>query len=92
MLALGVVANTPLPECLDRGAGELVHAAPPLRGDQRLDPGVAALARADGVPVALALLELVVLLQPGDDALVRLLLIEPLEALRGEAAVRPDHR
>src|SRR4029077_20993753 len=37
-------------ERLDRGACELVHAAPPLRGDERLDPGVAAPRRAARMP------------------------------------------
>ena len=63
VLALGVVADAPRLERLDRGARELVHPAPPLRRDERLDARVAALAGADRVAVVLALLELAVLLR-----------------------------
>ena len=57
VLALRVVADAPLAQRRDRRLRELVHAAPPLRRDERLDPRVAPLARADGVTVRLALLE-----------------------------------
>ena len=60
MLALRVVADAPLAQRLERRPSRLLHRAPPLERDQRLDPRVAALAGADRVPVALSLLELVV--------------------------------
>ena len=93
MLALGVVADAPLAQRLERRPSRLLHRAPPLERDQRLDPRVAALARADRVPVALSLLELVVLLQPRDDSLVGLGLGQARELARllVQPAVRPDH-
>ena len=77
VLALRVVADAPLAQRLDRRARELVHRAPPLRRDERLDPRVAALAGADRVAVGLPLLELAALLEPRDDPLVGLLLRQP---------------
>src|SRR3954451_20658976 len=91
MLTLGVVSNALRAEGVDRRPRELVHAAPPLRRDERLEAPVTALAPADRVPVALALLQLVVLLQPRDDALVHLFLRHAPEPLGGDAAVRADH-
>ena len=91
VLALGVVADAPLAQRLDRRARELVHPAPPLGRDERLDPRVAALARPHRVAVGLALLELAALLEPGDDPRVGLRLRHALEALCREPAVRPDH-
>ena len=78
----------------ERGLARLLHRAPPLERDERLDARVAALAGADGVVVALALLEPVVLPQPGDDALVRLALVSPASspARLVHPAVRADHR
>ena len=49
------------------GPRELVHPAPPLGRDERLDARVAALARPDRVAVVLALLELAALLEPRED-------------------------
>ena len=92
VLALRVEPDMPRAKLLDRRPGELVHPAPPLRRDERLDPRVAALARADGVAVRLALLELPALLEPRDDPLVGRLLVEALEALGHHPAVEPDHR
>src|SRR5581483_6416117 len=92
VLALRVVANALRAQRVDRRPTELVHAAPPLRRDERLDARVAALARADGMAVALALLELIVLAQPRDDALVHLVLRQAFEALRRYAPVGADHR
>src|SRR5204863_470667 len=91
VLALGVVADAPRAQRVECRPCELVHPAPPLRRDERLDPRVTALAPTDGVPVVLALLELVVLLEPGDDVIVRPLLRHPLEALRGHTSVGADH-
>ena len=68
VLRLRVVADAPLAQRLERRLARLLHRAPPLQRDERLDPRVAALAGADRVPVALALLEPVVLPQPGEDA------------------------
>ncbi len=92
VLALRVEPDAPRAKLLDRRARELVHPAPPLRRDERLDPGVAALARADGVPVRLPPHELVPLLEPGDDLPVGGLLVEALEALGDHPAVRADDR
>src|SRR5581483_10647983 len=92
VLRLGVVADAALAQRLDRRPGQLVHPAPPLGRDERLDARVAALARADRVPVALAPLELPPLLEPGDDAAIGFALVEPLEALGDHAAVGPDDR
>ncbi len=64
------------------GPCELVHPAPPLRRDERLDPGVAALARPDRMAVVLALLEPVVPGEPVEDHLVGLLLGQALESPR----------
>src|SRR5262249_26440249 len=72
VLALGMKDDLPRAERLDRRRGKLGHHAPPLRRHERLDARVAALTRADRVAVVLALVELVVLLQPRDDALVDL--------------------
>ena len=53
--------------------------APPLQRDERLDARAGALAVADGVPVALALLEPARAPQPLDDVLAGLLLGQPDE-------------
>ena len=92
VLALGVVADASRLKRVDRGSSELVHPAPPLQRDERLDPRMATLAGADGVSVALALLQLSVLLPPLHDAGVRSGLVEPGE-LRGgdQPPVEPDH-
>ena len=82
VLALGVVADAPHLQRLDRRPCELVHAAPPLQRDERLDAGVAALTRADRVAVVLPLLELPLAGQPVEDDAVRLGLGQPLESLR----------
>ena len=47
VLRLGVVPHTPLAQRLERGLAQLLHRHPPLERDERLDPRVAALARAD---------------------------------------------
>lgn len=93
MLRFGVVAHAPFAERVERGPRRLFHRAPPLERDQRLDPCMAALAGADGMPVALPLLELVVLRQPRDDPLVGLFLRQSGELARGlvHPAVGPDH-
>ena len=73
---------------------ELVHPYPPLQRDERLDARAGALAVAYRVAVRLALFELVVLLQPGDDTIGRLLLGEAgkVARCRVHAAVEADHR
>ena len=93
VLRLGVVADAPLLQRRERRLARLLHRHPPLQRDERLDPGVAALARADRVPVVLALLEPVVLLQPGEHGLVGLLLRLPGEVagVLVHPAVRTDH-
>ena len=54
--------DAPLAQRLERRLLQLVHRAPPLERDQRLDPALAALAERDRVTVRLALLELPALL------------------------------
>ena len=77
------------------GFSQLLHRAPPLQRDPRLDPALAAVAERDRVPVRLALLELAVLAcSHCEDALVRLLLRQPgeLAGLVVHPPVRSDHR
>ncbi len=76
VLRLGMEADGAGLERAHGGLLQLVHGAPPLERDQRLDAAFAALAEGDGVPVGLALLEEAALLAPGDDLLRRLLLGE----------------
>src|SRR6266540_1970811 len=59
---------------------QLLHRAPPLERDPWLDPGLTAVAEPDGVAVRLASLELVMFLQPVEDARVGLLLRETRQA------------
>ena len=79
---------------VERRLLQLLHRAPPLQRDPRLDPRLAAVAERDRVPVRLPLLELVVLAQPGEDALVRLLLGQAGELARllVHQPVGADHR
>ena len=93
VLRLGVVADAPLAERLDRRRAELLHRAPPLERDQRLDARVAALARPDRVAVRLALLDEAALLGPLEHPRARLLLREPGEiaGLGVHPSVGPDH-
>src|SRR5262249_60328067 len=79
MLRLGVEPHPAGAHRLERRLLQLVHRAPPLRRDQRLDPVLAAVAERDGMPVRLALLELVALAEPGEDAFLGLLLRQALE-------------
>jgi hypothetical protein len=67
VLALGVEDDLAVAQRLERRLLELVHRAPPLQRDQRLDPALAALAERDGVAVVLALLELAALAEPVED-------------------------
>src|SRR5438445_23501 len=69
------------------------HGAPPLERDTRLDPGLAAVTQRDGMSIRLALLELIVFLEPHEHALIRLLLREPrqLAGLLVHAAVGTNH-
>ena len=76
------------------GRGHRLHLAPPLQRDERLDARAGALAVADGVPVALALLERPCPAQPLDDVVGGLLLGEADELRRDiarHAAVEADH-
>ena len=93
VLRLGVVHDLPRVERLDRRLLDLVHPAPPLQRDERLDAVVAALARRHRVAVALALLDLAALGRPREDALLGLVLREAGELARGvvHPAVGPDH-
>ena len=89
VLALGVEPDVPRAKLLDQGARSLVHPAPPLWRDERLDPGVAALARSDGVTVRLPLHEPV---RSSNQATIRPvggLLVEALEAFGDHQAVGP---
>ncbi len=80
VLRLGVEAHAPLAQRGERRLLQLVHRAPPLERDQRLDPALAALAERDRVPVGLALLEQAALAAPGEDPLLGLLLREARRA------------
>src|SRR5207249_5697650 len=90
VLALRVVAHLAGAERLERTLLDLVHRAPPLQRDERLDPRVAAFARRDAVAVVLALLEQPALAAPGEDLLFRLLLRQPFETLGGLETVGAD--
>ena len=76
VLRLGVVAHAARLQSLDRRRAELVHAAPPLERDQRLDAALAALADGDRVAVGLTALDEAALLAPGQHAAAGFLLIE----------------
>ena len=93
VLRLGVVADPSRPECLERRLLELLHRAPPLQRDQRLDSALAALAERDGVPVRLAPLEQAVLPDPVEDPRLGLLLRQAgeLTGLVVHATVGADH-
>ena len=90
MLALGVVDDLAVAKRCERPLLDLVHRAPPLQRDQRLDPAAAALAQGNGVAVVLPLDELVTLAQPIEDLVAGLLLGQPFEAGRRDEPVGPD--
>ena len=91
VLRLGVVPHAALLQRGDGRAGGLVHAAPPLQRDERLDAGVAALARPDRVPVVLALDEPPALLHPSEHRLVGLRLARARQGRRPRRSCgRPD--
>ena len=94
MLRLGVVAHAPAAQRLERRLLQLLHRAPPLQRDARLDATSASIADGDRVPVRLALFEAAVLLQPFEHARVGFLLRQPLVLahLCVHASVGPDHR
>src|SRR5262249_16382856 len=73
----GVEGQRAVLERLDRRPRKLGHVAPPLERDERLDACAGALAVADGVPVALALLQPALAPEPVDDVLGRLVLGQP---------------
>src|SRR5262249_38069536 len=79
VLRLGVELDASGAQGLERRLLELVHPAPPLQRDPRLDPRLAAVAERDGVPERLALLQLVVLAKPVEDPLLGFLLREARE-------------
>ena len=91
--ALGREADASFLDGRDRRRGELLHRAPPLQHDERLDARVAALARGHGVAVRLLSLEEPALAHPREDALTRLRLRQPGEVPRpfAHAPVEPDH-
>ena len=93
MLRLGVVPDAARAKHLERRLLQLVHAAPPLEGDERLDPALAALADGDRMAVRLALLEQAALLAPGEHERPRLLLRQPGDLGHDvvHAAVGADH-
>src|SRR5207253_1209073 len=93
MLRLRVVAHAALPQRRERRLLEVVHPAPPLQRDKRLDPALAPLAESDRVPVGLALDEQASFADPGEDALLGLLLGEARELARlgVHPRIRPDH-
>src|SRR5882724_9669713 len=93
VLRFRVVAHAAGAERLECGPSQLLHRAPPLQGDARLDAAVALVAERHRVAVGLALLELTVLLQPLEDALVRFFLGQAgkLPSLLVHPAVRSDH-
>ena len=93
VLRLGVEADAAVAKRRQRRFLQLLHRAPPLERDPRLDPRLAAVAEGDRVPVRLALLELVVLLQPREHTVVRLRLGQSGEVagLLVHRPVRPDH-
>ena len=90
----GVKRTRPSLTAATRRRGQLLHRAPPLEHDQRLDAGVAALAGADRVAVRLAAVELPALLQPREHARAGLLLRQAGEVagLVVHPAVGADHR
>ena len=92
-LALGADADAAVADDLERGLGELVHAAEPLQRDQRLDPLAGAVGERDVVRVGLGARDPALLAQRLDHRLARLERGEALEALagrRGHAAVLAD--
>src|SRR3954454_19433754 len=90
MLALLVVADLAAPQRFELPLLDLVHRAPPLQRDERLDARVAALAERDAVPVVLPLLDEPALLAPVEDRFRRLLLGQAFEPGGGDAPVEPD--
>ena len=89
MLRLRVVAHATLAERCDRGLCRLLHGAPPLERDERLDPRMATLAGSDRVAIRLAL-STNPLVRPGDDARARLLLRQPVE-VAAASFMRPSN-
>ena len=94
MLRLGVEPDPARAERLERGLLELVHRAPPLHRDPRLDTGLASVAESHRMAVRLTLLELIALAQPGKDSFVSLGLGQAgeLTGLVAHATVSRDHR
>ena len=94
VLRLGMELDAARAQSLQRRLLQLVHPAPPLQRDPRLDPRLAAVAERDRVAVRLALVELVALAEPVEDPLLGFLLREPGERARllVHPAVWPDHR
>src|SRR5271170_2125957 len=84
VLALGVVDDLAVPERFERALLDLLHRAPPLQRDQRLDPAFAPLTQRHCVPVVDAIDELATLTQPVEDLVARLLLRQPFETGGGD--------
>src|SRR3990172_5528617 len=78
VLRLGVVADAMRPEHVERRLLQLLHRAPPLQRNQRLDAALAALAEHNAVPVMLALLEQIALAAPVEHSPLGLVLRQTL--------------
>src|SRR5664280_2683625 len=93
VLRLGMEADAPLAQRLQRRLLQLLHRAPPLQRDARLDAGLAALAEGDRVTEGLARDEQIALLAPSENALRRLFLSQAgeLRHLVVHASVGADH-
>src|SRR3954452_10588693 len=82
VLGLRMESHPALAERRERGLLQLLHFAPPLHGNTRLDPRLAAVAERDGVPVRLSFLELIVFAKPLEDPRLGLLLGQPGQSPR----------
>src|SRR4249919_1946543 len=94
VLRVRVIPDATLVQRFERRLLELLHPAPPLERDQRLDPALAPLAERDRVAVRLALDQQPALAEPLEDALFRLVLGEAGELAGGlvHAPVEPYDR
>ena len=82
VLGLRMESHPAFAERRERGLLQLLHFAPPLHRNTRLDPRLAAVAERDGVPVRLSFLELIVFAKPLEDPLLGLLLGQPGQSPR----------
>src|SRR5471030_35596 len=79
VLALGVVDDLAVSERFERALLDLLHRAPPLQRDQRLDSTLAPLAQRHRVPVVDAVDELPALAEPVENLVAGLFLRQPFE-------------